>query len=197
MYYIYRHIRLDKNEVFYIGKGQYPKDRDNPYMRAYSKHRVNPHWKNIVKNTKYIIEIIFESSDENIIIEKEKEFIKLYGRKDLKLGTLVNFTDGGEGVSGRKNSEETKIKMSKSAKNRIIKFNQKEELINRMNKYRNTENKHSNKSVIQYDLKGSKIKEFSSLTEAAIQTKSNISKISLCVNGKRKSTKGFKWEFQI
>ena len=40
---------------------------------------------------------------DNIDLEtakiKEKEFIKLYGRKDLKLGCLCNMTDGGEGCN--------------------------------------------------------------------------------------------------
>jgi hypothetical protein len=37
---------------------------------------------------------------------KEKEFIQLYGRKDLGLGELVNMTDGGDGTIGRILSEE-------------------------------------------------------------------------------------------
>ena len=39
-----------------------------------------------------------ESNNREFIIEKEKEFILIYGRKDLNKGTLVNFTDGGEGI---------------------------------------------------------------------------------------------------
>ena len=44
--------------------------------------------------------------------EKEREFIKLCGRKDLGLGTLVNKTDGGEGTVGCIQSEEHKAKRS-------------------------------------------------------------------------------------
>lgn len=32
---------------------------------------------------------------------KEIELISLYGRRDLGKGTLVNFTDGGEGTQGK------------------------------------------------------------------------------------------------
>ena len=97
-FYLYRHIRTDKNEVFYIGIGS--KRTDNNYSRAYSKNLRNYHWENIVKKTKYNVEILFETNDRNLIIEKEKEFIKLYGRSDLHLGTLCNLTDGGEGSVG-------------------------------------------------------------------------------------------------
>ena len=40
----------------------------------------------------------------------------MYGRKDLIEGTLVNFTDGGEGVCGWKASDETRKKISDKQK---------------------------------------------------------------------------------
>lgn len=49
-------------------------------------------------------------------IIKEIELIKLIGRFDKKIGPLCNLTDGGDGVSGRINSSETKKTMSKSRK---------------------------------------------------------------------------------
>jgi hypothetical protein len=52
---------------------------------------------NIVNKTKYQIDIICESDDYEFIENKEREFIKLYGRRDLKEGSLVNMTDGGKG----------------------------------------------------------------------------------------------------
>ena len=48
---------------------------------------------------------------------KEIEFIELYGRKDLNKGPLVNFTNGGEGQYGRKDSIETKLKKKKPKSN--------------------------------------------------------------------------------
>ena len=124
-YFIYRHIRLDKNEVFYIGVGTKYTDKRapnaNPYRRAFLKTIRNPFWKNIVAKTDYEVDIIFESDSYEIIEEKEKEFIKLYGRRELGTGTLCNMTDGGKGqknVHLRKHSDETKRKMSESAKGR-------------------------------------------------------------------------------
>jgi len=86
---LYRHIRLDKNEPFYVGIGKFEK-------RAYSKTKRNNFWNKIVAKTEYDVEIILSGLSWEQAQEKEKEFIKLYGRKDLGLGTLVNLTDGGD-----------------------------------------------------------------------------------------------------
>lgn len=123
-YFLYRHIRCDNNEVFYIGIGTkyYGKNTFNEmYRRAFLKAQRNLYWKRIINNTEYIVEIICESDSYNYIIEKEKEFISLYGRRDLNKGTLCNFTDGGEGQSGvirKKMTEETKNKISIANKNK-------------------------------------------------------------------------------
>ena len=97
MAYVYRHIRLDKNEVFYIGIGS---DVDGNYLRSTSMLNRNVHWHNIVNLTKYDVEILFDDLTWQEACIKEKEFIALYGRRDLGLGTLVNLTDGGEGSFG-------------------------------------------------------------------------------------------------
>ncbi len=92
-YYVYRHIRLDKNVPFYIGIGTYT-DK-NKYNRAFSKYRRNKFWENVINISEYKVEIIFQSDDRDTICNKEKEFISLYGRKELG-GTLTNLTDGGD-----------------------------------------------------------------------------------------------------
>jgi hypothetical protein len=95
---VYRHIRLDKNEPFYIGIGKTEK-------RAYSKHSRNRYWNHITKNTEYKVQILFDDLSWDMAVEKEIELIQTYGRKDLGLGTLVNLTDGGEGLRNYKLSE--------------------------------------------------------------------------------------------
>mgnify|MGYP000952038052 CR=1 FL=1 len=92
MAYVYKHVRLDKNEPFYIGIS---KNNDN-YKRSKDKTGRNKIWKRIVKKTEYIVEIVFENDDLNLVNLKETEFIKLYGRIDLGTGTLCNLTDGSE-----------------------------------------------------------------------------------------------------
>ncbi len=105
MAYLYRHIRLDTNQVFYIGIGS-----DSDYKRAYSKFNRNYLWNNLIKKTEYEVEIVIENDSYEFIKEKEIEFIKLYGRKDLKTGFLVNMTDGGQGRLSSSFSESEKEK---------------------------------------------------------------------------------------
>lgn len=111
-FYIYRHIRPDTNEVFYIGKGCLLSKSHS--VRSHEKRGRNKWWKNIVTNNNgiYIVEKIYECETEKEVNEKEIEFIALYGRKDLNKGTLVNLTDGGDGSLNIKMSEETKQKLS-------------------------------------------------------------------------------------
>lgn len=106
MAHVYRHIRLDNNEVFYIGISYEDTDK-----RSHSYDNRNKYWHNIVNKCEYEIEVIFEHKDYKFIQKKEIEFISLYGRKDKGLGTLVNMTDGGEGVLGRIMSDEQKEKL--------------------------------------------------------------------------------------
>jgi len=119
-YYVYRHIRLDKNEPFYIGIGT-KKDKNfkkitSEYYRAYIKSKRSKFWNNIVNKTNYKIEIIYETNDKKEALVKEREFIKLYGKRTTNNGTLVNLTDGGDGSNEFRLSNETKKKMSKSYK---------------------------------------------------------------------------------
>lgn len=105
MAYVYQHIRLDTNEVFYVGIS-----KESNYNRAYSFKGRNKYWNNIVKKYGYKVEIVFDNISKEKAIEKEKELIKFYGRKDLKEGILVNMTDGGEGSENL--SEESKQKIA-------------------------------------------------------------------------------------
>lgn len=101
IHYLYRHIRLDKNEPFYIGIGTVVKNEkinshQRYYRRAYSKAKRNNFWNRLIQKTEYEVEILLESEDYEFIKQKEIEFIALYGRRDLRKGTLTNLTDGGE-----------------------------------------------------------------------------------------------------
>ena len=107
MAYLYRHIRLDKNEPFYVGIGT-----DNEFKRAYNLHNRSNHWKNITNKASYRVEILLDNICWEEACEKEIEFISLYGRKDLGKGPLVNLTDGGEGFLGYKHTESTKKTIS-------------------------------------------------------------------------------------
>lgn len=111
MAYVYRHIRLDKNEPFYIGIGS-----DNDYKRAFSKHSRNKYWNRIVNVTQYEVEIIFDDLSKDEAKQKEIEFIALYGKKINKNGSLTNISDGGDGNAGGKHTEEAKRKIAAANK---------------------------------------------------------------------------------
>lgn len=114
---VYRHIRLDTNQPFYVGIG----DIKRPYK---TKGR-NKHWLNIynICNKNIKVDILFENQTWNFCCDKEKEFIKIYGRRDLNLGSLCNYTNGGEGPKGRIKSAEEIEKHRKS----IVGFKHTEE----------------------------------------------------------------------
>ncbi len=98
IYYIYRHIRLDKQVPFYIGKGtkkKHKQDIRSIYQRAYSRHGKNHIWNKIYNKTDYKVEIIYETKDEKDALSKEKYFVSLYGRISQQNGTLSNIVDGG------------------------------------------------------------------------------------------------------
>lgn len=117
-YYLYKHIRLDKNEIFYIGIGTKSEQdlRYGYYGRASAKHVDNNIWLKIVAKSEWKWEILLESDDRSLICEKEKELISLYGRKCDKSGILANLTLGGEENLGYKHTEEAKKKISESQK---------------------------------------------------------------------------------
>lgn len=102
LFRLYRHIRPDTDEVFYIGIGNYKRSTE------FKKGR-NKHWKNVydLNNKSIIVEELLTDMTWEQACEKEKWWIALYGRRDKGKGTLVNMTDGGEGGYGRMKTSET------------------------------------------------------------------------------------------
>jgi hypothetical protein len=104
-HYLYQHRRLDTQEIFYVGIGQKNFSRAcghrTEYERAYAKSKRSTFWKSVTKKTKYIVEIVSESPDVDFIRLEEQKLIAQYGRRccDPK-GTLVNFQEGGERITG-------------------------------------------------------------------------------------------------
>jgi hypothetical protein len=117
MAYVYRHIRLDKNEPFYIGISA-----SKSLKRAYDVEpsRRNRIFNGIVAKTECEVEILFDDLTWEQACEKEKEFIKLYGRKDLQTGILANMSDGGEGTFGAIITDKQRKARTLSNKNRVL-----------------------------------------------------------------------------
>jgi len=86
IYYVYRHVRLDTDEVFYVGKGTILSSKNNEksyFQRAFQKTGRTDWWHRVVQKGNYKVEILFQSSNEELIFQKEREFIELYGRQYL------------------------------------------------------------------------------------------------------------------
>jgi hypothetical protein len=88
---VYQHRRLDDNSVFYIGVGK-------DISRAYSKKKRNKYWKHIVEKVGYGVDVLIDGCTIDEAKSVEVGMISDYGRADLKLGLLVNMTDGGDGT---------------------------------------------------------------------------------------------------
>ena len=92
-YLVYRHRRLDNNDIFYVGISSNSK-------RPFDFKKRSKFWKRVTSNTKFIVEIIVDNISKDKAIDLEMLLISEYGRRDLKTGTLVNMTEGGEGTKG-------------------------------------------------------------------------------------------------
>ena len=97
-HYTYAHSKLD-GTIFYIGKGI--------GRRAYSKNR-NDYWKRIVAKYGYEVQILAYWDTEEEALDHEVLLISCM--KDMKI-ELCNLTDGGEGATGYKHTNEHKTKL--------------------------------------------------------------------------------------
>jgi hypothetical protein len=212
-WYVYQHIRLDKNEPFYIGIG----NKKN-YSRAFEikPDRRNSIWCKIFSKTDIEVEIILDNLTKSQASEKEKEFIKLYGRKDLNTGTLCNMTDGGDGIWNCIRSEETKEKLRQQKlgdKNPMFGKSQSEEtLLKRINSLTGqkrsdeTRRKQSLSSIKSGQAKSVDVFKFDSgdyvgryyaISEACriLGFRNAIGKACLVANGKRNQTHGYVFRY--
>jgi hypothetical protein len=215
MAYLYRHIRLDKNEPFYIGISA-----SKSLKRAYDVEpsRRNRIFNGIVAKTECEVEILFDDLTWEQACEKEKEFIILYGRKDLKTGTLANLSDGGEGTTGvivtekkrrtaalinkgkklsleaRKKNSEAKIKYFKENPEAVERFRERMknmpvdyELLKRMSEGNRI-------PIIQLTMDGEFIKEYES-SESTRKDGFTPCSVTATCRGRYKHHKNFKFVY--
>ena len=112
--YVYRDPRpLKLNQPVYVGKGT--GDRDLSHWSRGSHNKPLQDFLSHLRGRDMtaLVERVFETDNEQEAFAKEMQLIELYGRRDLKTGTLFNRTDGGEGPSGMIRTLEQKAVDSK------------------------------------------------------------------------------------
>jgi hypothetical protein len=211
--YVYRHIRLDKNEPFYIGVGKNDKD----LKRAFSKSNRNNHWKEIIEETSYKVEILLNNLTIEDAFKKEIFFINIY-KKIKDGGTLCNISNGGRGGSlsdevneKRKNkllghfvSDETKQKIREKSLGRIVSLETKKKMSETHKKNKTghwLESKgHKNSRafpVYQFDINENFIKKWDCANYAIKELNMNRTSITDCLKKRQKTAKGFIWKKTI
>ena len=227
-YYVYELWDPIKNEPFYVGKGHYRKR----YYRCLihikeavgivrhtgkNNHKYNRINKIFDQGYEPLIKIVFETSDEVEAFNKEKELIKLYGRRDLNTGSLTNLTDGGEGPSGHIATPEQRQKMCERLKgsgNPMYGHKHTAEAIYAMSVARKAQKptRHSQewkdylkthckqlseyniKPVYQIDLKGNVLNKFPSMKRAGeVLGFNSYGNISTCCKIKHRTFMSYYW----
>lgn len=100
-YYVYLHKRKSDGLIFYVGKGS--------GYRAWVKLGRNPYWNNVVNKHGLEVEILFDN-----LSEEESHQVEIDTILELKYFgyVLTNISDGGEGYSGYKWSDNIRLKLS-------------------------------------------------------------------------------------
>lgn len=168
-YFVYKHVRLDTSEVFYIGIGKIRISDDATtwkmkHYRAFSKQGRNPIWKRIVAKTEYEVEVIHDDLSKKEAIEHEMCLINDIGRRCDSSGVLSNISIGGETV--------------------------KDEMITVLN------DKKCSRIVYQYSIEGHFIKEWPSTNQIKRDLGYDNSVLRKAIKGKTKSPNisyGFQW----
>ena len=107
--YVYLDPRPGKGlQPIYVGKGTVDLDRASYH---WERRCVNPFLQSVLDKIRTAglvpqITIAAYMEDEEDAFAMERDLIAQYGRRDTKTGSLCNLTDGGQGVSGLRYSEE-------------------------------------------------------------------------------------------
>ena len=113
-FYVYLWLRYKNSRhgarlsPYYVGKGS-------------GNRAFNPRQRRVkLPKDQSFIAFAQEGLTEQEAFDLERYYIALYGRKDLGTGILGNFTDGGEGVSGLRISQEARDKISRAHTGKVV-----------------------------------------------------------------------------
>jgi hypothetical protein len=190
VFYTYAHY-TPEGRLFYIGKGN--------GSRAHSHHGRNSYWKNVVK--KYgnpDVQILANWETEEEAFSHEVLLISCF--KDLG-HKLCNLSNGGEGPSGLKHSEEFKEKLRvRHTGNTWRKgFTHSEERKQKISEFfKGSAYTIGNTNARKYMWIGTNIKtnkQINFIGSVALNDAGfNHSNVIKCINGERKTHKGYTWQ---
>lgn len=107
-FYVYQLRVEDEPLPFYVGKGKdgraYEHLKDGDDINPFKKRKIRKAQR---QNKQILVEFIKTDLIEDDAFLWEVFYIAEFGRRDLGLGPLTNLTDGGEGMSGFKFSDES------------------------------------------------------------------------------------------
>ena len=164
IYYVYKHIRLDNNTCFYIGKGKDGR-KDVPNRNLTHDSICDRHG--------YKVVIFKDKLNEAEAFKLEEDLIRCYvfkmgygicikGYMNNNNKFLTNRTFGGEGASGYKHSEESKRKNSESHKGKKQSEETKEKISEKLKGEKNPmfgKNPYANKTEEEMEIVRGKMSE--------------------------------------
>jgi hypothetical protein len=177
-YYVYIHVRLDLNEVFYVGMSTINNEGliySRAYRSAFEKRKTA--WHDYARICPYTVKIVKENLTKEEAFKLEMKLIKKYGRKDFNTGTLINQCDGGAGLKNPGPQLKKKIQFSKKHLSHVYKQAQKPYSI----------------SVSAYTKDGNFVKTYNSINDACKNVNCLHADITRAINGRRFLIAGFQW----
>ena len=150
---------------------------------TYFNHAIKKYGWNNIKH-----EVLLEDIDKNHAVYAEKYLIRWYKMHNI----CYNLTDGGDGVSGMKMSEETKLKISKANKGKNVGKIRSDDTKKLLSKI-------FSKPVLQLDRNTLEvISEHPSIKQAAINIghENHENNIAHVLHGRKLTAFGYKWKFK-
>ena len=181
-------ITSPSNKI-YIGQSIDIERRFNNYRLLFckkQKYLYNSLFKYGIENHTFEVLLDFDIDVSTEYLTHCEQFFMDYYRNEGY--ELLNLREAG---NKGKQSDETKKKMSNSAKGK----RKSEETRKKMSERKKGIDSKKKKIVLQYDLENNFITQYESISYASIKTKVSYNCISRVCNGKRKTAGGYIWKF--
>lgn len=195
MWFVYVDYTND-GRPFYVGKGDTRRVKQSKRNRKHS-------WVSATLGRRR--EIVIATSREDIALDNEIELIALCDTfttaHALRLDDIrCNFTRGGQGLTGYKDTVETRsrkrVAALKMGQDLIIQLKKSAALKGRVFNEEHKLKMQRRRSVLQIDPKtGNIVAQYDTVKAAQEATGAHMSNICLCCRGKHKTAAGFGWRY--